>query len=1372
MATDRARRTHDAARMYRSVVLQQGRVTLEADANEAEEIRAADARAALADVIGSSGSPDDGYKITVPTNLADFDVAIGAGVLYVGGVRVETAATTYRGQQAGDWADYALRDVTVTDPDQPPVADPEPYPGAAGRELFYLELTEQEVSAVEDPALREVALGGPDTAARTRMRRRVRRAPVTASTCETAFAEVRPRLVPPAAGDRVPRPIDRPFRERLPIRFELGLPPSIPGPRPVPVAIAHPQLVPTAAAAAPPAPTPLLISSTRLLVDFLPGESTDDPCQPAAQAGFLGVENQLIRVQIAAGGKTLLWGYDNASFLYRATIDPASRRKLRFDAAPVDGFHDPRNRQWVEVLVPGVELGGDAQIASPVGRPVAVHSFDPGDLTLTLDSDVPAAFPNRLFVRVWENRHRIVAGPIELVRADNTTTGVRVTISGGAPIPGDHWMIGVRPSVPEAIYPARLRSSPQPPDGPRRWAVPLAVVAWTDAHTATVSDCRKAFRPLVEDDDLEFHNQHLHGWGVVCGLQVTCPPLDGAGNLARPHEQVNVRDGYAIHPSGADIRVRTAEHVTSLALGDLAVAEGVLDRVGGSVENGAVSLWVDEAGKFHVDRYDPAQNPTWQERFQDTLLVDVYQECVLPLGMFVKSQLTPAAGEGLVGPATRRRIAVTNLLWQIAAQNTPTAQGTRIYLSGAPGPQTETEDKLLRDLFLALKSKLEPRTFCAMFDDVAYPDYDVYAAGVPSAAPRPTTIFGTGQHTRLRIDEPRQLAFTCGRGDKVNVYDLSTHRFLDSVAFPIPGAEVQDVAFSPSGHEIYAIAWTGSAGSAFASGVIDDQNVVRWSVAPPYSIPDLRLATMVSDPNNGLFAAAIGKGIYQISATATPSHKVVQSHGATGHLVAGRIGNKTVLYAGENRQAPGATVFTSVLGFELPDGRRRYFRLPQTSDQPGVGRDDVAVVPSERGQYDELYAIIDGAGTTKRLVIWDPSDPEAFQDAGIPPAVEPLDLGHSAASRIAHSKSGKWSMITYLDSFVGKVYRRGSNSLGDEIHPLQIAPAAIATTSKGEAFHVLNLMSSTITVVPAAAGPSSTVDVVKLETYRRKALAAYMKMIGRVAQYLKDCLCQRLLIECPTGAGKVYLADVSFKDGKVYQICNFGRRKYVHSFPTVEYWMSLVPIVALLKEQVEKLCCGVITGFFDKLAPPEPVPDPKDETVPTTMARAGLGYVLSSDLQADIKTRKSQLTAAGNIVRAAFLDRLQPTIADQPRPPIIDERLSDRSVEDARKFIEDRGVTVRRTEVATLRSAVEMLSAAPTSRGDSVDLLTDASGRVLGWRRLPTSAPLAPAPADAVVLRRQLDAMTEAHAKQAATIDKMQEKLAKLEAAFARLPPR
>src|SRR6266852_6373346 len=42
------------------------------------------------------------------------------------------------------------------------------------------------------------------------------------------------------------------------------------------------------------------------------------------------------------------------------------------------------------------------------------------------------------------------------------------------------------------------------------------------------------------------HNRYLHGWGVVCGLEVVCNDCDG---------YVTIRPGYAIDPCGNDIIV-------------------------------------------------------------------------------------------------------------------------------------------------------------------------------------------------------------------------------------------------------------------------------------------------------------------------------------------------------------------------------------------------------------------------------------------------------------------------------------------------------------------------------------------------------------------------------------------------------------------------------------------------------------------------------------------------------------------------------------------------------------------------------------------------------------------------------------------------
>lgn len=166
MGSDRARVSYDPNRHYRSVVMQQGRVTLEADWNEDDTIHGEELRHETLDIVGPAGTPDDGYRV-VQTNQPPkppFDFTIGgggpqgSGTMYVGGVRLTLDAPIQYSQQP-DWVDH------FADPDWVMPTSENP----AANEFVYLFVREQEISAVEDSVLRDVALGGPDTAQRTRM---------------------------------------------------------------------------------------------------------------------------------------------------------------------------------------------------------------------------------------------------------------------------------------------------------------------------------------------------------------------------------------------------------------------------------------------------------------------------------------------------------------------------------------------------------------------------------------------------------------------------------------------------------------------------------------------------------------------------------------------------------------------------------------------------------------------------------------------------------------------------------------------------------------------------------------------------------------------------------------------------------------------------------------------------------------------------------------------------------------------------------------------------------------------------------------------------------------------------------------------------
>lgn len=171
MKGDFTRDTFRPARHFSSVRMQQGRVQLDADWNEAEDIRLRRERVTGTDVIGGCGTPeaDPGFGIT----FAAGGFKIGGGRYYADGILCENEADVEFDAQA----------------DYPGQADP-----TTGVQLFYLDVWEEHLTALEDTYIREVALNGPDTATRQRVVWQVKThaLPAGVTTCEAAMAQLLP----------------------------------------------------------------------------------------------------------------------------------------------------------------------------------------------------------------------------------------------------------------------------------------------------------------------------------------------------------------------------------------------------------------------------------------------------------------------------------------------------------------------------------------------------------------------------------------------------------------------------------------------------------------------------------------------------------------------------------------------------------------------------------------------------------------------------------------------------------------------------------------------------------------------------------------------------------------------------------------------------------------------------------------------------------------------------------------------------------------------------------------------------------------------------------------------------------------------------
>ena len=149
MKGDFSRDTYDRTKHFSRVLQQQGRVQLDADWNEQTAILIHYMRTLAADLIGPFAGPKEskGFDILPVT---DGDFTIGAGRYYVDGILCENEKekVTYLKQE-----DY-----------------PNPTaPNTSTAYLVYLDVWERHITALEDDYIREKALGGPDTATRTKV---------------------------------------------------------------------------------------------------------------------------------------------------------------------------------------------------------------------------------------------------------------------------------------------------------------------------------------------------------------------------------------------------------------------------------------------------------------------------------------------------------------------------------------------------------------------------------------------------------------------------------------------------------------------------------------------------------------------------------------------------------------------------------------------------------------------------------------------------------------------------------------------------------------------------------------------------------------------------------------------------------------------------------------------------------------------------------------------------------------------------------------------------------------------------------------------------------------------------------------------------
>lgn len=450
MQGDFTRWTFAPQQGYRSVLLQQGRVLLDADWNEQAEITAHHDEVRTRDVVGADGGPDDGAGFGIidargatPSNTPWADLRLTPGRYYVEGVLVEASEP-----QVSHSRDGGEAKVGWPLADQPHLRALDGGPGLAepqddGRYAVLLEAWTHHVTADEQPALREPALGGPDTTTRAQTVWQVRLERLDETT---GCADLRER-------------------------------PTVP--------------------------------QGTMAASLKEAAADPDPCRIIASGGYQRLENQLYRVQIHDTSQekpTFLWSRENGSVVAGLSgltpLAEAGTAELALDREGRDEELSIREGETVEITSTDLQLHGRPGFLATAGAPRGLL------LTVRWIGAAPsslASLGRAPVVRRWEGPAR----PISQGRQD-LEGGIQVRFSDdGAFSTGDYWLIPAR--AVRLVYGLTTLAGtidwppgsagtgePRPPTGPLRRTAPLAVLKRTAGGWSRETDCRRLFPGMTE----------------------------------------------------------------------------------------------------------------------------------------------------------------------------------------------------------------------------------------------------------------------------------------------------------------------------------------------------------------------------------------------------------------------------------------------------------------------------------------------------------------------------------------------------------------------------------------------------------------------------------------------------------------------------------------------------------------------------------------------------------------------------------------------------------------------------------------------------------------------------------------------------------
>lgn len=430
---DVTRDTHNPLDHFRRVIAQQGRPVLDADLNEQTSILLHYLECLAQDLGGPHFGRDAAFELAPvadPNNKLT-DIQIKPGRYYVQGMLCETSANgeTYDAQPYD--SKPAALDLDVSK-----------------RYVLYLDVWEEHLTALQRPYIREVALGGPDTATRSRVVWQLRFAPFP---------------VPANGGEP-----------------QVG------------AAEFYPYFLEQLRAA------DLLRPGRALLRARADQRSADvaSPCVTSPAAHYRGPENQLYRVEVCGVDEQqsprFKWSRENSSVLFAVANANPGKKSVTLADWWKDARFGVREQDWVELI-------DDEERLVTAPRPlVQVVGVDRDGFEVTL-SDLPDVTLSRIeaghvYLRRWDQRSDQAFVQASLAKNYDDAwidleQGIQVQFSladfaAGDPKlatcrVGDYWLIPARVATGDVEWPeddagARL---PLPAHGIVHRYAPLAIAS-------------------------------------------------------------------------------------------------------------------------------------------------------------------------------------------------------------------------------------------------------------------------------------------------------------------------------------------------------------------------------------------------------------------------------------------------------------------------------------------------------------------------------------------------------------------------------------------------------------------------------------------------------------------------------------------------------------------------------------------------------------------------------------------------------------------------------------------------------------------------------------------------------------------------------